>query len=146
MPPTFQDFDILTRTLYGESRGEPYCGKVAVAWTIKNRANRADDFKRLHAKPHPLFGDGTVRMVCQWPRQYSCWNENDPMRAKLIAAKTAQLAECLKAAYAVLQGEEPDPTNGALHYFNPDVASPSWANGLMPCAVIGAHRFFNNVP
>lgn len=147
MPPTFQDFDVMARTLYGEARGEIYAGKIAVAHVVRNRARIADQYRLSNSRPHPLFGDGTLRAACQWPWQFSCWNKNDPMRPKLESARTAQLGECIEAAYAVIAGEAPDPTNGATHYYaNTMPQPPKWAVGLTPCAVIGAHRFFNNVP
>jgi N-acetylmuramoyl-L-alanine amidase len=147
MPPIFDDLDVMARTVYGEARGEIEAGKIAVAWVIRNRASKANEYRLARAKPHPLFGDGTIRAACQWPSQFSCWNKNDPMQPKLIAARTAQLAECLQAAYGVLIGEFPDPTGAALHYYAASMPEPpKWAASLAPCAAIGAHRFFNNVP
>ena len=32
--------DRVTRVVYAEARGEPYIGKIAVAWVIKNRFNQ----------------------------------------------------------------------------------------------------------
>lgn len=32
-----RDLSIAALTIYGEARGEPYAGKVAVAWVIRNR-------------------------------------------------------------------------------------------------------------
>jgi len=146
MPPTFEDLDVMARTVYGEARGEIPSGQIAVAWVIRNRANKASEYRLAHAKPHPLFGDGTVRMACQRPSQFSCWNQGDPMRPKVLAAKTAQLAACLRAAYGVLSGEFADPTVGALHYYAASMSEPpKWAAGLTPCAIVGAHRFFNDV-
>lgn len=37
MPVTDKDRDILTRTLWGEARGEGVAGQIAVARTIRNR-------------------------------------------------------------------------------------------------------------
>ena len=31
--------DHVSRVVYAEARGEPYVGKLAVAWVIKNRYN-----------------------------------------------------------------------------------------------------------
>lgn len=148
MPPTFGDLDTLARTIEGEASREPYCGKVAVAWVIKTRANKALAYKLRTSKPHPLFGDGSIRTACVMPSQFSCWLVTDPNRQRILNAKTGALSRtgALQAAFAVLAGEEPDPTAAADHYYNPATASPPWANGLTPCAVIGNHRFFNDVP
>jgi spore germination cell wall hydrolase CwlJ-like protein len=40
MTATVRDRDILARTLYGEARGESFAGQIAVAWTIRNHAQR----------------------------------------------------------------------------------------------------------
>lgn len=66
MTLTAGDIDILARTIYGEARGEPWEGKIAVAWVVRNRAERGG-----------WWGD-TIREVCLKPWQFSCWNETDP--------------------------------------------------------------------
>ena len=37
MDATDKDRDILSRTLWGEARGETLTGQIAVAWTVRNR-------------------------------------------------------------------------------------------------------------
>lgn len=126
-----EDLDILARTIYGEARGEDWEGKIAVGHVVLNRAIRRDTSAAHEA---------------QRPWQFSCWNHNDPNRAKLLAVTEADAAfrECLRAAEAVLTGAEPDPTEGATHYHTPAV-SPFWSRGKEPCAVIGGHLFFNDI-
>ena len=43
MSITEKDRDILARTLWGEARGESLVGRIAVAWTIRNRVNDGKD-------------------------------------------------------------------------------------------------------
>ena len=67
------------------------------------------------------------------PRQYSCFNEGNPNRIKLMDPESYDLNsfyECLDVARDILSGEVTDPTNGATHYFNPDHANPIWADKL----------------
>ncbi len=137
LPCSFGDLDVMARTVYGEARGEIETGKIAVAWCIRNRAelDLGND-----GKPD-WWGEG-IGGVCLKPYQFSCWLPKDPMFPKINAAKTSQLLDCLKACYAVLVGEAPDPTGGATHYYAAAIASPPWAVGRTPAAVIGAHRFF----
>lgn len=137
IPVTFADLEIMTRTLYGEARGEIPAGQLAVAWCVRNRAELD-----LHQDGKPDWWGEGIAGVCQKPFQFSCWNADDPMRPKLLAAKSAQLKECLTACFAVLSGEAPDPTNGATHYYADTIPTPRWAVGKTPIAVIGAHRFF----
>lgn len=150
---TYSDVDTLARTIFGEARGESYKGKTAVAWVVKNRAAAAVAWLKVHTdkERHPLFGNGSLVAACRAPFQFSCWNPNDP-NYKLIEYKEirtmwpmAGYKDCLAAALAVITGREPDPTKGSLHYFDGRIATPNWAEGLEPVAVIGTHKFYNNV-
>ena len=128
------DIATLARTLYGEARGEAWAGKVAVAWVIRNRAERGG------------WWGGTIDGVCRKPWQFSCWNANDPNRAKLqaVTPESPAFADCLAAAAAVLGGLVKDPTRGACHYHAPGVR-PAWAAGKDPVATIGRHRFYRGI-
>lgn len=138
-----EDIDTMARTLWGESRGEPRAGKVAVAWVIKNRAS------------HPRWwGDG-IASVCRMPWQFSCWNPDtdkapNPNLEKLknVTTDDAAFRECLQVALSVIAGAEPDPTGGANHYHTiakPKGAKrwpPKWAAGHKPTATIHRHVFY----
>jgi len=162
-PPTDQEIDVMARTLWGEARGEPYTGIVAVAWVILNRA-RAD--VGGDGKPD-WWGEGILGVCCK-PWQFSCWNENDPNRAKMLALKegdwtfdrmrfvarqTAQLAFDGDTGERDAAGGERarrhvDPTDGAVAYLTSKLlatAPPKWALGRTPCCTIGAHAFFKEV-
>ena len=138
------DVDITARTIFGEARGEPDEGKIAVAWVIRNRAAIAQATGRRQ------FGDGSPASACQRPFQFSCWNNNDPNAARLRALDADNpdpvFAECLRIAEDVLGDQTPDPTDGATFYhtraLNPP---PDWSRGKTPCATIGHHLFFKNI-
>jgi N-acetylmuramoyl-L-alanine amidase len=131
--------DTLARTLWGEARGEPVRGIEAVAAVIVNRV-------RLARRRGGCWWGGDVIAVCRKPRQFSCWNGGDPNRPKLLAVAEADpvFATCLRIARRALAGVLPDPTNGATHYHAVEI-SPAWAAGLVPCAEIGRHLFYNDV-
>ncbi len=78
--------------------------------------------------------------------QFSCWNEGDPNRAKIERADESdrEFASCTRIARRALAGALADPTHGATHYHATGIAPP-WAAGREPSAVIGRHRFYNNV-
>lgn len=126
--------DVLARTLWGEARGEGRDGMRAVASTILNRAAR------------PGWWGRSVAEVCLRPRQFSCWLESDPNRAKLLAVdgRDRHFATALSVAVDALAGILPDYTFGATHYHALDCA-PSWVKGRAPCAVIGRHAFYNDI-
>ncbi|MBX3455811.1 cell wall hydrolase, partial [Ferrovibrio sp.] len=113
------DLDVLARTLFGEARGEPREGRIAVAWVVRTRARLAMAYsQRNKGRPHPLFGDGRIASACQARWQFSCWNVNDPNRSKLLTAgpHIPAFRDCQAAALAVLDGMEADPTSNATHY------------------------------
>lgn len=131
---TDQAVDILARTIWGEARGEGAAGMAAVAAVIMNRAKR------------PGWWGRDVRSVCQAKWQFSCWNANDPNRAKLLSVGPVDkaFAAALDIAELAVRGLPPDPTAGATHYHTRAV-SPAWAKGKTPCAMIGAHLFYNDI-
>lgn len=133
------DREIMTRTVWGEARGEGPQGMLAVAYTIINRY-----------KSGRWFAGGTLAATALMPEQYSCWNYHDPSRAKLIDVdndnglyNTAYQA----VAASLIKWPDDDPTLGATHYFNPDVAiPPDWANPPAQLTVkLGHHVFYTNV-
>ena len=125
----------MARTVYGEARGEPFEGKLAVAFVIRNRAAR------------PGWWGKDVESVCRRPYQFSCWNAGDPNRPAIEAVDLpdASFAECLVACIAALrEPAAPDPTQGATHYHAKGVM-PVWTQGKTPCARIGGHLFYNDI-
>ncbi len=141
-PPKGPDpaVDVLARTIYGEARGEKLKGREAVASVVMNRVRKARRRNGRH------WWGGTVEEVCRKPWQFSCWNPNDPNRAKLLAVGPANrtFASCLRIAKRAVADEIPDATDGATHYHARSV-SPPWARGRTPSAIIGGHLFYNDV-
>lgn len=126
-----RDLDIMTRTLFGEARGESELGQIGVAWVVRNRAEC------------PAWWGKGVAGVCLKKFQFSCWLESDPNRRKLLAleADDTRYQRLYAIARRVLLGEVPDPTGGATHYRV--IGWPAaWAKGRKPSAVIGRHEFF----
>ena len=129
---TALDLDIAARTVYGEARGESDAGKLAVAWVIRNRV-----------EAETWFGEG-IAGVCKKPWQFSCWNQNDPNREKLLVLKKDSIGyqQALAAVARALVSID-DPTDGSRHYHTKAVR-PHWAIGK-PTKIIGNHLFFNDV-
>lgn len=132
--PTITDIDIMARTIYGEARGESKEGKVAVGNVISNRAKTVK-FK--------IFGDGSIESACLYPKQFSCWNQNDPNRQKCLSVKTDDkvFLECLSVAYEILMGLCNDNTDGCDHYWARSIQDPDWSKSLKNKTLIGNHYF-----
>ena len=117
-------------TLWGEARGEPTRGKLAVGWVIRNRSRRRNQ---------------AIQEVCLAPKQFSCWNPDDPNRSKMLAAYDTDPGTwgmCEAVVDLIDSGDTMDPTTGADHYFaHQSIAEPSWAARMKVTAEIGRHRF-----
>jgi len=129
----------LARTLWGEARGESVRGKEAVAAVVMNRVRRARALGGYWWGMTPI-------QVCRKPWQFACWNDGDPNHAKMLAvgADDPVFRICLRIARRAIAGTLKDPTHGATHYHAKD-SSPPWARNRKPSAVIGGHRFYNDV-
>lgn len=114
------DIQLMANAVYGEARGEPYNGQVAVAAVILNRVNS------------PTFPN-TVAGVIFEPRAFTAvadgqiWLEPD---------ETAK-----KAVLDAINGW--DPTGNAMYYFNPDTATSAWIWSRPQIKQIGKHIFCN---
>ena len=112
------DLNLLARCVYGESRGEPYTGQVAVAAVVLTRV-RSSTFPNTikgviyQAGAFTAVSDGQINLT---PNQ-SAYN----------------------AARDALAGW--DPTGGCLYYYNPDTATSSWIWSLTVHIKIGNHNF-----
>lgn len=134
------------RTIWGEARGEKIEGQQAVAWVILNRAKLADAYAQRHRKPHPLFGDGTLRGVVTARLQFSCRNADDPNYRRLISLPAEEVAPFMQIMRSVVEGHVSDQTLGATHYLNAALANPTWDDEATLTVTIGHHKFYKDVP
>lgn len=125
------DIDVLARTIWGEARGQPDDGQIAVANVVMNR---------VMDRRWP----NTVRGVVLQPWQFSAWNAADPNRPKMLAVNETDPAfvRALQISEAAVGGGLPDVTGGANHYFTKQIDPPSWSREMSRVASIGDHLFF----
>lgn len=134
------DTEILARTLWGEARNQGLDGMAAVANCVMNRV-QID----LHNDGKPDWWGEGVTDVCQKPWQFSCWNANDPNRAKLLAVTAADpyYRDALVIASAAVAGQLRDRTGGATHYYAPKVVgAPTWVAKGTYTAKVGDQLFY----
>ena len=112
------NLNLLARLVYGEARGEPYTGQVAVASVVLNRV-KSSSFPNTIA--------GVIY-------QKGAFNVVDDGQINLSPNSTA-----IKAAQDALNGW--DPSYGAIYYFNPNTATNKWIWSRPVTVVIGKHRF-----
>ena len=130
------DFATLCQTVYGEARGEKTQGRIAVVQVILNRV-----------KKQTYFGK-TVGEVCMADQQFSCWNEGDPNRKKMLDLTWKECEDNgifhdVKLAINWYRSDK-DITQGSCHY-QADGCHAFWSRGKEPCVKIGNHLFYNNV-
>jgi N-acetylmuramoyl-L-alanine amidase len=134
---TPQKIRIAAETVWGEARGEPWLGKVAVAWVIRNRVEQ------------PAWWGRDIIGVCTKPWQFSCRNANDPNSEKLakVSDDDPVFMDCRDAVEAAFLGTEPDPTKGASHYKVLKTRA-SWDHAVrhMTPTIIGHHAFYKLGP
>ena len=136
---TDKSIDILSRTIYGEARGESLKGMEAIASVVLNRVI-------FSQKKGKYWWGNDVVEVCKKPWQFSCWNENDPNSGlvKRVDEKDEIFCICKRIASRAINGMLEDATNGATHYHTKKI-TPAWSIGKIPCASIGSHVFYNDI-
>ena len=112
------NLNLLARVIYGESRGEPYTGQVAVGAVVMNR---------VKSSSFPNIISGVVY-------QSGAFDAVKDGQINLTPDSTAK-----KAAQDALNGW--DPSYGAIYYFNPSTATNKWIWSRPMTITIGKHRF-----
>ena len=112
------DTYLLAQCIYGESRGEPYKGQVAVGAVILNRVKSS-------AFPNSIAGVIYQR---------GAFSAVDDGQINLTPNDSA-----LKAAKDAMNGW--DPTGGCLFYYNPKKTTNAWIRSKPIVVRIGEHVF-----
>jgi N-acetylmuramoyl-L-alanine amidase len=112
------DIQLMSNAVYGESRGEPFIGQVAVAAVILNRVNSASF-------------PNTVAGVIFQPGAFTAVSDGQIWLTPNPTAK--------EAVMDAINGW--DPTGHALYYFNPATATSPWIWNRPQIKKIGKHIF-----
>lgn len=110
--------NLLARLIYGEARGEPYTGQVAVGAVVMNR---------VKSSSFPNSISGVIY-------QSGAFDAVSDGQINLTPDATAK-----KAAQDAINGW--DPSYGAIYYFNPSTATNKWIWSRPMTVTIGRHRF-----
>lgn len=144
-----QDEDtLLAMACWGEARGEPPLGRIAMVHSVLNRT------KQKHL---------SIKQVLLKKWQYDCFMPSDPNLHQLMDPVNhgglGTWAICWRAATEAILGQSADPTNGATHYCvqalwnRPQLAArPKWfeapeiAGGRTVLKLIVGHHVFATAP
>ena len=132
--------DLLALVAWGEARGEPVEGQLAVMNVVRNRVKRAG-----------WFGAGYGAVILK-PFQFSCLNPEDPNLEKILLLAD-ELKDALKdgdqpisqlwwLASGIVSDHLTDNVHGATHYFASSIPAPAWTKANTPVAVIGHQQFY----
>ena len=110
--------NLLARLIYGEARGEPYTGQVAVGAVVMNRVKSSSFSNTISGV---IYQSGAFDAVSDG-------------QINLTPDATAK-----KAAQDAINGW--DPSYGAIYYFNPSTATNKWIWSRPMTVTIGRHRF-----
>ena len=113
-----RNMNLMAHAVYGEARGEPFVGQVAVAAVILNRMH---DPRFPHSIPGILYQPGA----------FDCVNNG---QFNLTPNATAY-----KAVQDAVNGW--DPSHGAVYYFNPATSTSAWIWSQPEITQIGHHIF-----
>nr|WP_244213957.1 cell wall hydrolase [Paenibacillus barcinonensis] len=108
----------LAKLIHGEARGESFEGQVAVGAVVLNRVQSGEFPSSIS---EVIFQKGQFTAV-------------DDGQFNLKPTATS-----FKAARQALNGA--DPTNGALYYYNPKIATSEWSKSRPTLLTIGQHDF-----
>lgn len=112
------NLNLLSHVIYGESRGEPYAGQVAVGAVVLNRVKSSSFPNTI---PGVVYQSGAFDAVSDG-------------QINLTPDSTAK-----KAAQDAINGW--DPSYGAIYYFNTATATNKWIWSRPMTVTIGKHRF-----
>jgi len=124
---------LLARMILGEGESCTKLEKIKIAWTAINRKN--------------LGYEKTLKEVILAPYQYSCFNSemySSTFLKNPLHRNEQEFLASLQIARDVLAGKYPDPTKGAVSYYNPRaIKQPNWAKTMKKIATDkGDYHFF----
>lgn len=126
----------IAKNIYFESRSEDQLGRTAVAMVTLNRA------KRSQIPPCDVVHQKNDR-GCQFSWVCQLKTPKDLEIRDMNAWK-----ESLVIAYLSFKDALDDFSNGATHYYNPNVVKPDWERSMEPInnaymknGILGNHRF-----
>jgi spore germination cell wall hydrolase CwlJ-like protein len=111
----------LSMIMFGEARGEPQIGQVAVAYTAVNR------------KADPNYPK-TICEVMKQKSQYQFLDYGMPTQQ--------QVAYLMPLAKAILEKKIDDPTNGAKWFHTKQMQKPIWAKTKQIKVAYNNHIFY----
>jgi len=128
-----KELNCLALNVYFEARGETTAGQLAVGMVTMNR---------VESRKFP-------NSICDvvWQRRQFSWTHDGrsdqptDKKAWRLAKQIAKFIYTKYGTYKIRSKGALDLTQGALHYYAPDLADPRWAESKVVTRQIGGHLF-----
>ena len=156
----------MAENIYFEGRAEPMVGKIAIGHVVMNRIEdlRFPDTicgvvkqgpvrESWKTKKDPSLKDNERKFYPIKNRcQFSWWCDGQKdivwatyMNGEVIESNMTAWRDSIHVALFIMNGDYTnDPTAGAVFYYNPHIANPSWGAVYNETAMIGNHRFMKD--
>ena len=155
----------MAENIYFEGRAEPMVGKVAIGKVVMNRiedtrfpnsicgvVKQGPVRESWKTKKDPNLADKDRKYYPIKNRcQFSWWCDGQKdiiwatyMNGEVIESNMTAWRDSINVALWLMSGELKDPTHGAVFYYNPNIATPSWGAIYKETAMIGNHRFMKD--
>ena len=161
-----EELKCMAENIYFEGRAEPMMGKIAIGHVVMNRIEdeRFPDTicgvvkqgpvrESWKTKKDPTLKDNErkfhpIKNRCQF--SWWCDGQKDIvwatyMNGEVIESNMTAWRDSIHVALFIMNGDYTnDPTAGAVFYYNPHIANPSWGRIYEETAMIGNHRFMKD--
>ena len=123
----------MTEAIYHEARGEDLYGQMKVANVIMNRVEAS------------YRGRQDVCEVVMDAYQFSYRNGRHRVPVKPQPHESECFRQIVALSKLAVDGDLPDYTGGALHYYAHDIVYPNWADEAIASVEHGGHTFLVGV-
>ena len=156
----------MAENIYFEGRAEPMVGKIAIGHVVLNRiedsrfpnticevVKQGPVRESWKTKKDPSLKDNERKFYPIKNRcQFSWWCDGQKdivwatyMNGEVIESNMTAWRDSIHVALFIMNGDYTnDPTAGAVFYYNPHIANPSWGAVYNETAMIGNHRFMKD--
>jgi len=138
------DFEVLTRTLWGETGGRDCEEMEAVALVALNRFRSGKWWGGYEIREDRKYP--SLRKTCWQTAQFSCWKKKHPAYEKITSAcgEDECFAKARQIAKRAIEGKLTDFINGAYFYHSRQ-NKPKWAKHHSPCYETAQYLFYNDI-
>lgn len=128
---SLEEYLCMVEAIHFESRGEGFFGKVGVANVIQRRV-----------EDNRFFPD----TICDNITKHAAFEYKLKGLHEIVLDNQRELDSFIESAQIAIEAVNnslPNVVKGADHFFNPDLANPSWQHSALAKIDIYNHRFLN---